>query len=378
MSDSLKRAVIFGARHDGSAKVVLDIITLGGIYRVVSFLDDERALWGHSLGEDPGGGRRARRCRTCVSRALKALPSPLGDNRVRERVLDQARHAGLTPINAIHPRAVVAGGVQLGLGIWIAAGVVVNPGTIIGDGAVLNTGATVDHDCRIGAYANVSPGCHLSGRTVIGRYAFLGTGAITLPDVLIGEAATVGAGAVVLAAVAPGTTVVGVPARVVRQDGIVDHFHEEMLSMPGILGDSPALDTMMNIVRPVLPDLSEFEADFRAALRSGQVTNNSRFVVEFERQNPGVSGRRLRARILQRRDRADLHVEGGRTDRRHHRAVVHVQRHRSCGDLGESPAGIRRPRCGDVHHRSGFDREPHHPRDDRDPGGSRLRKSLRQ
>ena len=54
--------------------------------------------------------------------------------------------------------------------------------------------------------------------------------------------------------------------------------------MPGILGDSPALDTMLNIVRPVLPDLSEFEADFRAALRSGQVTNNSRFVVEFERR----------------------------------------------------------------------------------------------
>ena len=41
--------------------------------------------------------------------------------------------------------------------------------------------------------------------------------------------------------------------------------------MPGILGDSPALATMLNIVRPVLPDLSEFEADFRTALRSGQV-----------------------------------------------------------------------------------------------------------
>ncbi|MEO8257185.1 MAG: DegT/DnrJ/EryC1/StrS family aminotransferase [Acidobacteriota bacterium] len=54
--------------------------------------------------------------------------------------------------------------------------------------------------------------------------------------------------------------------------------------MPGILGDSPALATMLNIVRPVLPDLSEFEADFRTALRSGQVTNNSRFVIELERR----------------------------------------------------------------------------------------------
>ena len=200
-------------------------------------------------------------------------------------MLDQAQRAGLTPINAIHPRAVVAGTVQLGLGIWIAAGVVVNPGTIVGDGAVLNTGATVDHDCRIGAYANVSPGCHLSGRTVIGRYAFLGTGAITLPDVSDRR----GGDCRRRRRRPRRRSRRGRPWSVSRpassgRTGIVEPFIEEHVRMPGILGDSPALDTMMNIVRPVLPDLSEFEADFRAALRSGQVTNNSRFVVEFERR----------------------------------------------------------------------------------------------
>ena len=41
---------------------------------------------------------------------------------------------------------------------------------------------------------------------------------------------------------------------------------------------------VLNIVRPVLPDLSTFEADFRAALQSGQVTNNSKHVVEFEQR----------------------------------------------------------------------------------------------
>ena len=41
---------------------------------------------------------------------------------------------------------------------------------------------------------------------------------------------------------------------------------------------------VLNIVRPVFPDLSTFEADFRSALQSGQVTNNSRFVVEFEQR----------------------------------------------------------------------------------------------
>jgi dTDP-4-amino-4,6-dideoxyglucose len=54
--------------------------------------------------------------------------------------------------------------------------------------------------------------------------------------------------------------------------------------VPAILGSRPAFDHVRNIVRPVLPDLSTFEADFRSALTSGQVTNNSRFVVEFERR----------------------------------------------------------------------------------------------
>jgi dTDP-4-amino-4,6-dideoxygalactose transaminase len=54
--------------------------------------------------------------------------------------------------------------------------------------------------------------------------------------------------------------------------------------MPAILGAAPAFDQTRNIVRPVLPDLSTFETDFRSALKSGQVTNNSRFVVEFEQR----------------------------------------------------------------------------------------------
>jgi dTDP-4-amino-4,6-dideoxygalactose transaminase len=52
--------------------------------------------------------------------------------------------------------------------------------------------------------------------------------------------------------------------------------------MSAILGAPPAFERALNIVRPVFPDLSAFEADFRSALESGEVTNNSRFVIEFE------------------------------------------------------------------------------------------------
>lgn len=210
-----RQAVIFGARRDGSAKVLLDIIALGGEYNVVGFLDDDAAAWGQELAGIPiVGGREAfQRLR---EQGVVSVAFAVGDNRARERVLEDARRAGLQPLTAVHPRAVVARDVELGDGVWIAAGAVVNPGTTIGEGAVINTAATVDHDCRIGAYVNISPGCHLSGRNRVERYAFLGTGTITLPDVRIGEGAAVGAGAVVVKDVEGGTTVVGVPARVVR------------------------------------------------------------------------------------------------------------------------------------------------------------------
>lgn len=207
------RTVIYGARPDGSAKVVLDIIRATGQQIVVGFLDDDPARAGTSIAGLPVLGGSERLASLRQQERVGGIAFALGSNRGRHALLERARSCGLVPITAIHPRAVVAPDVVVGAGVWMAAGAIVNPGCRIGDGVVINTGATVDHDCVIGDYANVSPGCHLSGRTAVGRYAFLGTGAITLPDASIGEDAVVGAGAVVVKAVQPGTTVVGVPAR---------------------------------------------------------------------------------------------------------------------------------------------------------------------
>jgi sugar O-acyltransferase (sialic acid O-acetyltransferase NeuD family) len=208
--------VIVGARPDGSSKVVLDIIRAAGVHDVAGFLDDDPARCGLTIEGLPvmGGSDRLP---SLAAEGIDGIAFALGSNRGRHSLLERARQSGLEPIVAIHPRAVVAPGVRVGAGVWMAAGAIVNPGSTIGEGVVVNTAATVDHDCTIGDYANLSPGCHLSGRTIVGRYAFLGTGAITLPDASIGDDAVVGAGAVVVNTVQPGRTVIGVPAREVRR-----------------------------------------------------------------------------------------------------------------------------------------------------------------
>jgi dTDP-4-amino-4,6-dideoxygalactose transaminase len=61
---------------------------------------------------------------------------------------------------------------------------------------------------------------------------------------------------------------------------------------PAVLGGAPALSTPMNIVAPVLPKIDEVGERIAEILANGQLTNDSRYVREFEaalEQRLGVS-----------------------------------------------------------------------------------------
>lgn len=78
----------------------------------------------------------------------------------------------------------------------------------------LGSGASfVAHDCRLGDFAMLSPGCNVAGRCKIGVRAFLGIGVACKPDMTIGADAMVGAGAVVIRDIPAKVTAVGNPAR---------------------------------------------------------------------------------------------------------------------------------------------------------------------
>ena len=62
----------------------------------------------------------------------------------------------------------------------------------------------------------------------IGAYTRVGTGAKVLGNVTVGERAVIGAGAVVIRDVPEAATVVGVPARVVRQGPVGDELAEAL------------------------------------------------------------------------------------------------------------------------------------------------------
>lgn len=138
--------------------------------------------------------------------------------RVLARYLAQGDRFGYP--NLIHPAATFdSPHVRIGRGNVITAGVVISCDITIADFNLFNWNATIGHDDVIGSYNVINPGSNISGGVRMGDRVLAGTGCQVLENLTIGSDATIGAGAVVRNDVAPGQTVVGVPARpVTRRD----------------------------------------------------------------------------------------------------------------------------------------------------------------
>lgn len=209
----MEKLVIWGA--SGHASVVADIVGLCGMYEIVGFIVDGPPEDSARQRCSPilGGIEQIDNVRAAgISRLIVGV----GDCADRVRLAEVAKKKGFALITAIHPRATVAGGVQVGQGTLMAAGTVVNSGAVIGENVILNTSASIDHDCIIEDGAHVGPGCHLGGRVRIGAQTWLGIGTIVRDRITIGPRAIVGAGAVVVEDLPPDVVAYGVPAKVVR------------------------------------------------------------------------------------------------------------------------------------------------------------------
>ncbi len=113
----------------------------------------------------------------------------------------------------VHPLASVGSVVDLGDGTVLAAGARLTTDITVGVHCYVGPNATIGHDAVLGDYVTVLPGATVSGAVRLETGVLVGTGANLRQGVTVGEGATIGAGAVVVDDVAPGTTVVGVPAR---------------------------------------------------------------------------------------------------------------------------------------------------------------------
>lgn len=201
-SQNHKKLIIIGA--SGHGRVVADIAKKNG-YEDIAFLDDNMDL------KKSGSYAVIGTCQDIKKYHNADFFVAIGNAEIREMIQKQAENY-VHFITLIHPNAVIADNVVVGIGTVVMAGAVVNPGTTIGKGCIINTCSSVDHDCRIGDFVHISVGAHIAGTVEIGDRTWIGIGASVSNNVNICGDCMIGAGAVVIKDILHPGTYIGLPA----------------------------------------------------------------------------------------------------------------------------------------------------------------------
>jgi sugar O-acyltransferase (sialic acid O-acetyltransferase NeuD family) len=202
-----RQVVIIG--YGGHGYVAADIFLKSGI-EVYGYCDNE-AKEKNPFNIPYLGGEKAF-VSSGESKSLQFFVS-VGDKAIREKVFKMIVASNMQVANAIHPRAVVGGAVELRAGIMVAANAVINSACIIGDGVIINTSSSVDHECIIGDFTHICPGTVLCGNVTVGKRSFIGANSVVKPGVSICDDVVVGAGSTVIKNISEPGTYFGQPAK---------------------------------------------------------------------------------------------------------------------------------------------------------------------
>ncbi|MHD0397948.1 acetyltransferase [Staphylococcus simulans] len=206
----MKSILIIG--NGGHAKVVRDVIEAEGTYKVCGYLDDniEKMYKEKDMIFD-----NLKNIKLYQENYYFVIA--IGNNKVRNKIFDKINvFIERFPV-LIHPKAIISKSAEFGNGTVVMPGAIVNAESAIGRHVIINTGSVVEHDCVIKDYAHISPGTVLTGNVLVGEGTQVGANATVIPNLKIGAHVMVGAGSTVISNVRDNVTVVGSPAKVIKE-----------------------------------------------------------------------------------------------------------------------------------------------------------------
>lgn len=225
MLKPIRPLVIIGA--GGFARETLDVVEAINAdtprYDLLGFIADEKyGQAGNLVNEKPilGGFAWFETHKDVLAVCGVGAPE------VRRQMVRRVCNFGVRFVTLIHPNAVITRWIRLGEGIVVTAGCVLSNNITICNHVHLNPGCTLGHDVTIEAFASLAPGVLVSGNVLIREGAYIGTGANIIEKKTIGAWSIVGAGSTVVRDVPANSTVVGVPAQVIKERPEGWHLHE--------------------------------------------------------------------------------------------------------------------------------------------------------
>lgn len=187
-----------------------------GPWEVIGYADGDPAKRGtrhaggivHGTIEEAGRAFQGRALWFCCA---------IGDNKARAKMVQCALKFGWKPATLVHPSAILDRSVEIGGGSFIGPLVVVSWNTRIGAHVVVDAHVSIGHNAVLMDFCEVFAGARINGNSQVGEYALVGCNGTLLPGTLVGRGAVVGANSLAHGVVAPDTTVVGVPPRIIRR-----------------------------------------------------------------------------------------------------------------------------------------------------------------
>jgi sugar O-acyltransferase (sialic acid O-acetyltransferase NeuD family) len=147
---------------------------------------------------------------------IVAVGNPFGH--IRMKLQNLMKDRGFLPVSFADPTALICKSAIYGEGLQVMPLAIVHNNVKIGDQCIINTRTLVEHDCILHNGVEIGPGAVLCGRVTIGQNTWIGANATIRPRVTIGSNSIIGAGAVVVTDIPSNVVVVGVPAKVIKEN----------------------------------------------------------------------------------------------------------------------------------------------------------------
>ncbi|MGD0624816.1 MAG: acetyltransferase [Thermodesulfobacteriota bacterium] len=211
-----KQIAIYGA--SGFGREVAWLAQTCNSYDIVCFIDDNESKHGCFLNGIPVMSLEQTRGKFPAAKIIGGVGIP----KTREKIMEKATLAGFEFETIIHPRVEFSKWIEIGAGSVICAGNILTTNIILGKHVQINLDCTIGHDVIMGDYTTLAPGVHISGWVHCGKRVYVGTGAVIIngtehSPIDIGDDVIIGAGAVVTKSIPSNVTVVGVPAKVIKE-----------------------------------------------------------------------------------------------------------------------------------------------------------------
>ena len=202
----MKKLIVYGAGEFGS--LIANVLSYHEDLEIAAYGDDDPQKIGKLVEETPILGEDDL-LNFARENGINTAITAIGNNMVRGDKYNLLKSNGFKMISIVHPKSLIDTKVTYGDNVIIEMGTAIHTHSTI----FLGGDAMIGHHNTIGNHVLVGGNVSFGGVVIVEDYVSIGVGASIKPGVRLGKGCTVGVGAAVVKDVAPGTIVVGVPAK---------------------------------------------------------------------------------------------------------------------------------------------------------------------